>query len=48
MGRVATLEKEGVMPMDLVSGEESETKVEAVEGPNMYLAQMMSCYKKEE
>ena len=44
MGRVATLEKEGVVLMDSIFGDESETKVEAVDGLNVCLAQAMSCY----
>ena len=48
MGRVAALEKEGVVLVEQASGEESETELEAVDGLNVYLAQVMSCYQKEE
>ena len=47
-GRVATLEKEGVVSTDPVSGEDSESEVEAVDGLNVHLAQVMSCYQREE
>ena len=46
--RVAALDKEGVVPTDSVSGEESKTEVEVVDGLNMCLAQVMSCYQREE
>ena len=45
---MATLEKKGLMPTDAISGEESETEVEAVDGLNICLAQAMSHYQKEE
>ena len=47
-GRVAALEMEGVGPADSVSGEESETEVEAGDGLNVHLAQAMSCYQRKE
>ena len=47
-GRVAALEEEGLVLTDPVSGEDSESKVEAVDGPNMHLAQVMSRYQREE
>ena len=47
-GRVAALEEEGVMLADPASGEDSESEVEAVDGLNMHLAQMMSHYQREE
>ena len=47
-GRVAALEEEGVALTDPVSGEDSESEVEAVDGLNMRLAQAMSCYQREE
>ena len=43
-GRVAALEEEGVVMADPVSGEDSESEVEAVDGLNVCLAQAMSCY----
>ena len=43
-GRVAALEEEGVALAKPVSGEDSESEVEAVDGLNMHLAQVMSCY----
>ena len=45
-GRVAAPEEEGVASADPVSGEDSE--VEAVDGLNVHLAQVMSCYQREE
>ena len=42
MGRVATLEEEGSAPSKQVRGEDSESKVEAVGGINVFLAQAMS------
>ena len=48
MSRVAALEKEGVVLTDPISGEELETEVEAVDGLNIHLAQVMSRYQKEE
>ena len=47
-GRVAALEEEGVASTDPVSGEDSESEVEAVDGLNVHLAQAMSCYQREE
>ena len=47
-GRVAALEEEGLASTDPVSGENSESEVEVVDGLNMHLAQAMSCYQKEE
>ena len=47
-GRVAALEEEGVASTDPVSGEDSESKVEAVDGLNVCLAQAMSHYQREE
>ena len=47
-GRVAALEEEGVASTDPVSGEDSESEVEAVDGLNMCLAQVMSHYQREE
>ena len=44
VGRVAALEEEGLALTDPVSGEDSESEVEAVDGLNMHLAQVMSCY----
>ena len=47
-GRVAALEEEGQVSTDPVSGEDSESEVEVVDGLNMHLAQAMSCYQREE
>ena len=47
-GCVAALEEEGLALTDPVTGEDSESKVEAVRGLNVCLAQMMSCYQREE
>ena len=47
-GRVAALEEEGSVLPDQVTGEDSESEVEAVGGLNVYLAQAMSCYQWEE
>ena len=47
-GRVAALEKEGLTSTDSVSGEDSETEVNVVDGLNVHLAQAMSCYQREE
>ena len=47
-GRVVALEEEGMASTDPVSGEDSESKVEAVDGLNVHLAQAMSCYQREE
>ena len=48
VGRVAALEEQGPVSTDPVSGEDSESKVEAVDGLNVHLAQAMSCYQREE
>ena len=45
-GRVAALEEEGVASADPVSGEDSESEVEAVDGLNVRLAQAMSRYQR--
>ena len=47
-GRVAALEEEGVASADPASGEDSELEVEAVDGLNVCLAQVMSYYLREE
>ena len=47
-GRVAALEEEGSALSDQVTGEDSESKVEAVGGINVCLAQVMSGYQWEE
>ena len=47
-GRVATLEEEGSALSDQVTGEDCESKVEAVGGLNVCLAQVMSHYQWEE
>ena len=47
-GRVAALEEEGVASTDAVSREDSESEVEAVDGLNVHLAQVMSRYQREE
>ena len=47
-GRVAALEEEGMASANPASGEESELKVEAMDGINMCLTQAMSCYQREE
>ena len=47
-GRVAALEEEGLASTDPVSGEDSKSEVEAVDGLNMHLAQPMSPYQREE
>ena len=47
-GRVAALEEEGVASTNPVSGEDSESEVEAVDGLNVCLAQVMSHYQREE
>ena len=46
-GQVATLEEEGLALTDPVTGEDSESEVEAV-GLNVHLAQVMSHYQREE
>ena len=47
-GQVAALEEEGSMLSNQVTGEDSESEVEAVEGISMCLAQAMSRYQWEE
>ena len=47
-GRVAALEEEGSVLSDQVTGEDSESEVEAVGGLNVRLAQVMNCYQQEE
>ena len=47
-GRVAALEEEGLALTDPVTGEDSESEVEAVGGLNVCLAQAMSRYQREE
>ena len=47
-GKVAALEEEGLASTDPVSREDSESEVEAVDGLNMCLDQVMSCYQREE
>ena len=47
-GRVTALKEEGVALANPVSGEDSESEVEAVDGLNMCLAQVMSHYQREE
>ena len=47
-GRVAALEEEGLALSDQVTGEDSESEVEAVGGLNVHLAQAMSHYQWEE
>ena len=47
-GQVAALEEEGSALSDHVTGEDSESEVEAVGGLNVHLAQVMSCYQREE
>ena len=47
-GRVAALEEERLVPTDPVASEDSESEVKAVDGLNMRLAQVMSCYQREE
>ena len=48
MGWVAALEEEGLALSNQVTGEDSESEVEAVGGLNMHLAQAMSRYQWEE
>ena len=48
VGRVAVLEKEGLMSTDSVSGEDSETEVNVVDGLSVCLAQAMSHSQREE
>ena len=45
VGQVAALEEEGSVLSDQVTMEDSESKVEAVGGLNVHLAQVMSCYQ---
>ena len=45
---MAALEEEGAALADTTSGEDSESEVEAVDGLNVHLAQVMSCYQREE
>ena len=47
-GQVAALDEEGLALTDPVIGEDSESKVEAIGGLNVCLAQVMSCYQREE
>ena len=47
-GRVAALGEEGLVLTDPVSGEDSKSKVEVVDGLNVRLAQAMSCYQRAE
>ena len=48
VGRVAALEEEGVVSADPASREDFESQVEAVDGLNVHLAQVMSHYQREE
>ena len=48
VGQVAALEEEGLALTDPVTGDDSESEVEAVGGLNVHLAQAMSCYQREE
>ena len=45
---MAALEEDGLALTDPVPGEDSESEVEVVGGLNVRLAQVMSCYQKEE
>ena len=47
-GRVAALEEEGLTLSDQVTGEDSESEVEAMGGISVHLAQAMSRYQREE
>ena len=47
-GRVVALEEEGVVSANPTSGEDSKLEVEALDGLNVHLAQVMSCYQREE
>ena len=47
-GWVAALEEEELVLTDPVTGEDSESEVEAVRGLNVHLAQAMSHYQREE
>ena len=46
--QVSALEEEGLVSTDPVTGEDSKSKVEVVGGLNVHLAQVMSCYQREE
>ena len=48
VGWVAALEEEGLALTDPVTGEDSESEVEAVGGLNVHLVQAMSHYQREE
>ena len=48
VGKVAALEEEGLALTDSITGEDSESEVEAMGGLNVCLAQAMSCYQREE
>ena len=48
VGWMAALEEEGLALSDPVTGEDSESKVEAVGGLNACLAQAMSRYQREQ
>ena len=48
VGQVAALEEEGLALSEQVTGEDSESEVEAVGGINVHLAQAMSRYQREE
>ena len=48
VGQVAALKEEGSALSDPITGEDSESKVEAVGGLNVCLAQVMSHYQREE
>ena len=48
VGRVAALEEEGLVLTNPATGEDSESEVEAVGGLNGCLAQVMSCYQRQE
>ena len=45
---MVALDEEGLALTDPVTGEDSESEVEAVGGLNVHLAQAMSCYQREE
>ena len=47
-GRVVGLEEEGVVSVNPTSGEDSELEVEAVDGLNVHLAEVMSHHQREE
>ena len=48
VGWMAALEEEGLALSDHITGEDSESEVEAVGGLNVHLAQAMSRYQQEE